>query len=143
MRHLAWLNATPDGSKKSRRKAFKEQDEEAPILELPEIEDAGRHLMSYLFEAGVATSNGMGIVPLSWQEIDAWIEVTGLPLSTWEKLTLKEMSEAYVNEFTQASEKDRPAPYIRPVEEEQIDRKAVADKLRNVFSGLKKKPKHE
>jgi hypothetical protein len=141
VRHLAWLNATPDGSKKSRLKSFKEQDEDHNLLNLPEIVGAS-HLLSYLMEVGVAMSSGMGLMPLSWQEIDSWLRVTELPLTTWEKIVLRELSETYVNEYSQASEKDRPAPYVHRVDE--IDRAAVSDKLKSVFRSLKKKPEqHE
>lgn len=140
MRHLAWLNATPEGSKKSRLKAFREQDEESNFLKLPPMEGAD-HLVGYLMESGIAMSNGMGLTPLTWQELESWLRVTGLPLSTWEKLMLREMSEAYVNEFSQASAKDRPAPYVYTVDE--IDREAVSDKLKSLFRSLKKRPQHD
>lgn len=140
MRHLAWLNAVPEGSKKSRLKSFRDQDEDSIALILPEV-DHGRHLLDYFTEAGVAMSTGMGLMPLSWQEIESWLSVTELPISTWEKLTLREMSDAYVSEYSQASAKDRPAPYVHRVEE--IDREAVSDKLKSVFRSLKKKPQQD
>lgn len=140
MRHLAWLNATPEGSKKSRLKEFREADENANLLNLPETEGAS-HLISYLMEAGIAMSNGMGITPITWQEMESWLRVTELPLSTWEKLMLRELSETYVNEYSQASAKDRPAPYVHNVE--NIDREAVSDKLKSLFRNLKKRPQHD
>lgn len=112
-------------------------DEESNSLKLPEIE-GGDHMVNHLTEAGICLSNGMGLMPLTWQEIDSWLSVTGLELTTWEKLTLKELSEAYVNEYSLSSDKTRPAPYVHKVDE--IDRQAVSDKLKGIFRGLKKRP---
>jgi hypothetical protein len=142
MRHLGWLHATPEGSKVSRLKSYKALDENSSFLKLPKIEGA-EYLVSLLHEAGLCSATGMGIFPLPWQEIESWLEVTGLELSTWEKLMIKEMSEAYVGEYNQASAKDRPAPYTYV--EETIDREAVANKLKSVFRSMKRKkePKDE
>jgi hypothetical protein len=138
MRHLGWLHATPDGSKKSRLSLFKERDEDSTFIILPEVGSAG-YLTRLLSEAGMYSSNGMGAQPLSWQEIEAWLKCTELNLTVWEKLIIKEMSEAYVGEYSQASAKDRSAPYLHVPEE--IDRTAVANKVLSAFrSFMRKKP---
>lgn len=144
MRQLGWLHAVPQGSKKSRMVAFKESaDDDSVFLQFPDLEGAA-YLVTLVHEAGTMQSNGMGAVPLSWQEIDAWLNVTELRLTIWEKLTIREMSEAYVAEFVKASDKHAVAPYQGAVDASRIDRKAVADKLRNVLRGFKKgKPKED
>lgn len=139
MRHLAWLHAAPEGSKKSRLTVFKEQGGDSSFLQLPEI-DGAEYMVSLLHEAGLMSGTGMGIIPLTWQEIEAWLRTTELRLSIWEKLTIKEMSEAYVSEFNKASTKDATAPYVAPVDIEQVDRTAVSNKLLSVLRGFKRKP---
>lgn len=115
---------------------FKEIDENHPSLALPDIETehAAGYLFEYLWEAGLMSSNGMGPVSLSWLEIDAWCNRTGATPSTWELLTIKALSEAYVAELNKASEKDRPAPYTPVVEVEEVDREVVQNKISSVLS---------
>lgn len=138
MRHLAWLAATPEGSKKSRLASLKEQDENSSFLKLPDI-DGAEYLVALVHEAGLFMTNGMGAIPLTWQEIESWLRVNELPLSLEERLLIKALSDAYVTELNQASTKDRPAPFVE-IEEEEIDRKAVSDKIRNVFKAFKRNP---
>ncbi len=141
MRHLAWLHATPEGSKKSRLQTFKEGDEDgdSPFLKFPDI-DGAEYVVHLFQESGMLIATGMGTVPLSWQEINNWIECTQLDLSIWERLTIKEMSEVYVSELNKATAKDYAAPYVANIEPENIDRPAVADKLRSVLRGFKRDP---
>lgn len=137
MRHLAWLHAVPEGEKKSRLKSYKELSEDHPLLKLPPIADA-EYLVALLNEAGLFESSGMGAMPLSWKELNSWLYCTSLQLSTWEILTIKSMSEAYVSEYNQASEKDRTAPYEH-MDEAGVKRQEVDSKLRGFFSTFKKK----
>lgn len=139
MRQLAWLHAVPEGSKKSRLVAFKEtSDDESTFLQFPEL-DGAEYMVALFREAGTVLSNGMGAIPLTWQEITAWLDATELELSVWEKLTIREMSEAYAAELQAATAKHAVAPYV-PAVPDKVDRKAVSDKLRNVLRGFKKKP---
>jgi hypothetical protein len=91
-----------------------------------------------LYEAGLAGSNGMGIVSLTWTEISKWLECTDLNLTTWERLTIKAMSDAYVGEYSQASSKTRAAPYIHIDEDIVASRVKVANKLKNAFRSFGK-----
>ncbi len=75
----------------------------------------------------------MGAIPLSWTEISNWKDCTGTELNTWELITIKTMSEAYVGEYNQASAKSRPAPYIELDEDVVSNRASVANKLKNAF----------
>lgn len=137
---MAWLHATPEGSKKSRLKSFKDLDENSSFLKLPDIEGA-EYLVALLSEVGFVSNTGMGITHLSWTEINSWITCTQLELSIFEKLLLREMSEVYANELNAATAKDRPAPYIAPSQEDvdlEAQRKAVANKLRSVFNSFKR-----
>lgn len=129
----------PEGSigKKSRLQSYKQQDENSSFLKLPDVEGAD-YLIPLLYEAGLITQTGMGVGPLTWVEINAWLNTTRLKLTVWEKLMLRQMSEAYASEYNQASDKNRPAPFIFVDESIEVDRKQVADKLGSALRSLKK-----
>lgn len=116
---------------------------DSAVLKLPNLEEAA-YLIGLLLEAGLASTSGMGAVPLSWQDIDAWIRVTESSPSVWQKLLVRELSEAYVAELNLASDVNRPDPYIHVDEVEKdevaVDRLAVNNKLKGAFASLKKKP---
>lgn len=137
MRHLGWLHSIPEGSKKSRVASFTASDENHPFLEMPDIdtECAAGYLVGLLHEAGLMSSSGMGPVPLSWTEINAWLQVTELELTVWERLTIKRMSEDYVGERCE-TDPNRPAPYSRRAEEAedlQDEREKVNDKIMSLL----------
>lgn len=103
---------------------------------LPEVE-GHEHLISLLENAGTILQTGMGIAPLTWQELESWErcyskEINCWELSFWELNTLKDMSYAYCAELGNARDKTRPAPYTPPVPKE-IDRAAVATQVMDVF----------
>lgn len=110
------------------------------MLQMPDIqsEHAAGYIIGLLQEAGLMSTNGMGPVPISWQEISAWLTLTELEISNWDKLTIRSLSEEYVSELVQASDPNRPAPYIKPTELE-LNRRAVANKISNVFAKFMRK----
>lgn len=81
----------------------------------------------------------MGIAPLSWQEIQAFIETNELELMLWEKELIKKMSEAYCAESHKATDPQRPAPYVVEKEEDEIDQIALALKFREQMQLLRGK----
>ena len=82
----------------------------------------------------------MGISKLSWKEIDAWLTRTEHELTLWEITTIRRLSEEYAAEYSQASEKDRPAPHVAAT----IDRVQIANKIGNVLAMFgKPEPKYE
>lgn len=138
MRHLAWLHATPEGSKKSRMEQYKALDENSNFLKFPEVSRA-EYLVYLLFEAGLVSENGMSVSSLSWQEIESWLNTTQLNLTIWEKLCIKQMSEAYAGEYNRASDKNRSAPYVYVDEELRTNRELVASKLLTALRSFKRK----
>lgn len=127
--------------------SLKEVNREHTSLEMPDIETehGAGYLVGLLYEAGLMSSSGMGPVPLSWAEIDAWIRCTDLQLTTWERLTIKRMSEEYVAERCE-TDPNRISPYKQHVEERELAemRNDVNDKLMNMLSFFRKPdPKQE
>ncbi len=98
------------------------QANEAPTsVEMPEVDPSFGYLLELFFLSGQAMSTGMGLVPLSWQEMKAFIEVNKLKyLTLWEIGTLKRMSDAYCSEYNQASEPSRQAPYRNDIDIEDV-----------------------
>jgi hypothetical protein len=138
---LAWLHAIPEGKKLSRLKSISNAYEEDERLLFPDLEEAA-YLISMLHEVGITSSNGMSVLPVSWQEIDAWARVTQSSSTLWERMLMKELSEAYVAELHQATAIDRPDPYV-PEMPKEVDREAVVSKLHNFFRSMKKKSPEE
>lgn len=109
----------------------------APLdVELPAIPEVFSNLRELFFLSGSAMNSGTGLVPLTWSEIKAFIEVNELELTLWEKGMLKRMSDEYCSEFYQASSPTRPAPYTAKVVEEE-DAIAVAMRIRANMRAIK------
>lgn len=89
-----------------------------PDIELPEIPEAFSNLRELFFISGQALQTGMGLAPLTWSEIKAFIDVNELELTLWERGMLKKMSDAYCNEYSHASSPTRPAPYVNVIKDE-------------------------
>lgn len=132
VRQWAYLGATRKGAKVSRMEELRnplgksdpldydEQEAAQALLEvhLPKIYPAYDYLRGLFFDSGQATSTGMGLVALSWQELSAFRKENDLNLTVWERQTLKKMSEAYCSEYAKASDANHPAPYAIEKDEE-------------------------
>jgi hypothetical protein len=128
-KHLAWLNATPEGSKKTRF---------AQCIEKPEMPDLEGcdHLMDYLFRMRPGTSNGMGYISKTWPEIESWARLVKIRLTGWEAETLAQMSEAYCGQLAASAKKDCPAPWTIITEETIVsNRDKVATGIMAAFRG--------
>jgi hypothetical protein len=107
--------------------ALRERDEDGSAIvgpaevNLPEIDPAFSHLLAHFNSAGQAMNTGMGLCPLTWQEIRAWRQENMVEVTLWEREMLRKMSEAYCAEYSRASDPKRPAPYTPEVEEEAVD----------------------
>ena len=93
-----------------------------------------------MFSAGTATQTGMGLVPLSWTEIKAWVDCYDLAdtVSPWELILIRKLSEEYCAEYHRASDVRRPEPYLPVVENVEEVRDKVANQLASIFSGYTK-----
>lgn len=138
------MNATPENEKKSRRESLLEGGDDSPFLVLPPVENV-EYIIQLWHEAGTIES-GTGITRLSWAEIEAWLAVREfneeLPLTPWEVNMVRKLSEEYASEYSQASAKDRPAPYE---DEPVFDMKVGKGKLKGLLQSKfqKQEPKYE
>jgi len=107
-----------------------EQGEDQPLLELPPV-DAAQHLIDYLFEVGPSVGGEV----LTFSELQAWQASTGTVLTSWEAITLRRLSGAYLSELNAASDPQRPAPFFQASVK---PREVVSSQLASMFDRLEK-----
>ena len=108
-------------------------------VELPEIPEAFSHLRELFVLLGQAMQTGMGLIPVPWTELKAFIEVNELDLTLWERGMLKKMSDAYCNEYSHASDLYRPAPYKVQKDVEEEDGIAIGMQIAAALAAFRKK----
>lgn len=106
---------------------------------MPPISEAYIHLKELFFLLGQGTSTGYGLVPHTWQEIQAFRTENELELTLWERQMLRKMSEAYCAEASRATDPKRPAPYAPQKNDEEIDKIALAMKMRDTLAAFRKR----
>jgi len=89
------------------------------------------HITDRLVEIGLSEAAGMGVVPLSWPTIDAWMRVTGVALAPWEARLIRRLSADYVGMSHQAECETCPPPWRAPLTERH--RAAEIENLRQVL----------
>lgn len=193
VRQEAYYNATEDGQKLSRAEQIRrlaEGDEplddsgdrmqedgslpdtpnvslqELREIPMPEISEAAGYLVALLHSAGVASATGMGLVGLSWQEIEAWARcndfvalenkcecrkggmrslrrkkqpTTRNVVGPRELRAVWHLSRAYAAEMSAASKKGAKPPYAPVVVDTRVDevaREMVSEKVENLFASM-------
>jgi hypothetical protein len=134
VRQTAWLSATPDPPPKKHPKA-PDQPPQKPRREtilasggevhLPPVE-ACQNLLDYLFQVGPLMAAGAGAGPVTFGELEAWEHSSGITLAPWQKLLLRRLSDAYLDQSQRATQRDCLAPYTRPGPPTQAERKRRA-----------------
>lgn len=115
----------PEKQEESRLEMLIEQG--AEIL-WPEV--TAKYLIQYLMDIGPCNNNGMGLIPVSWQEIQAWQQQNGVTLNAWELKIIKMASSAYANQANISDKPDCPPP-DRVVEKDPLKlKKHIKDILR-------------
>jgi hypothetical protein len=89
---------TPDHENKTRRERNHAFGQESPPLEIPEN---GSHLWAFFLELNQARQERY---LFSFQEIDAWMRLTGNRLLRQEIRIIKAMDVAYINQLNQEIE---------------------------------------
>lgn len=101
--------------------------------DLPPIDSALEFLIGYLFDAGPTSASGMGAVPLTWADLEAWERGSGVALQPWQARLIRQLSAEYLAEAQVADAHDAPPPWAQEME---TDRRAVVSKhIRNVLRG--------
>ncbi len=87
------------------------QMEDADDL-LPPLSVHMELLAGYLVQLGFVSGNGMGTFKISWQELQAWTELTQSLITSWESGTLLNASQAYAGAISDYSDKSTDAPFV-------------------------------
>jgi len=136
VKHLAWLHAVPDPEyRKKHQNAPKRQTrqeqleaQESSLLELPDVEHGG-HVIQWLHEVGPTQQGMNGPEPLSWQEISAWREATGVEATAEELVMLRNLSRQYASQYHRSDNPEEPAPYKPRAK----DKAAIASQISSVL----------
>jgi hypothetical protein len=104
-RVYVWLNTKPDKSEYTRKERFEFEGIE---IIYPEIKC--EYLFIYLLKIGAVSNNGMGAIGLTWHEINAWKQATGVPLNAWELEVIHKASDAYASQLSISRNFDCPMP---------------------------------
>lgn len=132
---------------------------------MPEISEAAGYLVALLHSAGMATATGMGLVGLSWQEIEAWARCNDFVavdngndprrksymrsmrkkaiskasvVSPKELRAVWNLSRAYAAEMAGASKKGAKAPYSPEIVEtkDEVVREMIEARVEDVFASM-------
>lgn len=132
VRHLAWLSAKPGKGKDRRtRRAILAEKEDDQALALPFVEPGLTHLIGHLFDVGPSEGGEV----LTYQEIGAWMALTGQQLTGWEVSTLRSLSSTYLGEADAATAPDCPPPFV-PTTVAPIDRVNISNARLEMFMRL-------
>lgn len=92
----------------------------------------GLFLVEYLMEIGPIVPAGMGAGSVSWRDIAAWQDCTGILLEPWQAKLIRQLSSDYLNMSREAEKPECPAPWLSD-EEIEANRDAVGRKVSNAF----------
>lgn len=70
----------------------------------------GGYLIEHLENLGFYMSNGMGMIPITFQELDSYCRRTNTDLNSEESILIIQMSRAYIQEINDTNPESK-APY--------------------------------
>jgi hypothetical protein len=138
---MAWLSACPeDGKGKSSKETnYTKIKNSGKEPEMPPL-DGGEYIIELFNEVGHCESTGFGAGAVSWTNLKSWYDLSGLALSSWELLLIRELSQAFANEYNKKD--NAQPPYKATVSKYQMTgekRKKVEDDLLAAFEVFKAK----
>ncbi len=146
MRVLAWLQTAPvSPTEEHRNLSHKKSKAPEPLTRIQEMLNKGEqpdfpdvsgglYLVDYLMDAGPGSVAGMGMAPITWQDLAAWQQQIGISLAPWESKMLRRLSGEYLAQARKSEQADCPSPTYVPLTEEV--REAVANRLGNALDSL-------
>jgi hypothetical protein len=104
---------------------------------MPDISPGSEYLVAFLHSAGTASATGMGLVGLSWAELEAWVRCADMQgiVTSRDLKTIHTLSRAYAGEYAKASQKGAKPPYAPVVEIEEV-REVVNERAENIFEAM-------
>jgi hypothetical protein len=118
---LAWLNAVPTPAEGTKRAKMAEAAKSPALSRMADMKakkipiqmppSPAYHLVEHFIEMGMSEAAGMGMVPLSWREINAWCDRTRVDLAPWEARLIRKLSTEYLAESRRAESENAPPPW--------------------------------
>lgn len=105
----------------------------ADDLEYPPCDAS--YLLGYFFDVGPVEQSGMGPLPLSHQEIEAWQRNTGIELTSWEAAMIHKLSREYLAMSHDAVSPMCPPPWTSGEVEEAKREVDVAKRVKEALRG--------
>jgi hypothetical protein len=128
---LAWLNAVPKPAEGTNRAKMANSAAAPTVSRMAEMKakklpvqmppSPAYHLVEYFIEMGMSEAAGMGMVPLSWREINAWCDATRINLAPWERRLIRKLSTEYLAESRRAQSENCPSPWRAEVTQRELD----------------------
>lgn len=106
---------------------------------MPDV-SGGEHIVQHWRKCGEFTVGMNGLMPLTWQELQAYNSMTGETIESWEAEQIIDMSKAYVSFSRQADELNCFPPFEPEVTEEQ-EQEIKAQAVSNMRGALRRKSK--
>ena len=128
----------PDrANKDDRRSRYDEYSAfNSPLADLPPV--TATYLLADWQAVGMCSSGMNGPVPLSWQEIQAYSQMTATPFTPWEAETIRTMSRRYCSKFYESRHESTPPPYVDESPEAMEQRKkAETAQIKAMFRGAR------
>lgn len=133
MSYLAYLHCAPvakDGKRSKQSRLQMYYAIKGAVPKMPVVRHEA-YLTDWLSEAGTVMIGANGFVPLNWQELQAWCQMTGRRLDWWQAETLRKMSEAYANWAARGQQYDAEPPWSsEPV-------KSKSDKIKDTIKSVR------
>ena len=137
VRFVAWLNTAPQVDSRAEKQTRLEKlraDRKEPEYH-PELPDMPvSHWVSYLWDVGPSLPTGNGPAPITYGELVAWQQTSGVTLSPWDAQMVRRLSIEYINEQSRAVKPGCPSPLAKLITD--ADRVKVADGIKNAFRML-------
>lgn len=72
----------------------------------------------------------MGLAPVEWTDIAAWVALTGTDIHPEEARILRDLSGVYVSQYSRSKKQDCPAPFTDAVQSDNIKQQMQSFKSR-------------
>lgn len=97
--------------------------------------DVYQHIAAWFHEIGPVAPGVLGNHPVTYQEMAAWMDTTGVDVDYWEAVAVRRMSEQYCLQAYLSTSPTCPAPYQMNVDDTGMAemRKAADAKLRRMW----------
>lgn len=92
------------------------------------------YISDWLFDIGPTGSNAGGECELSYRDLVAWQEISGIELFPWEAKLIRHLSSEFADERYKARKRDRIAPYTGTARDIESNRQQVARKIAEMFN---------